>query len=188
VERERIAPATMALLWRLAGVLLPCALWLTKRNGEAGLVLVLLLTILGLARWRFALPAWTTLVDQTACVAVASVFWPDAAFALALPVFDSFLTARPAYALPSLVSLFFLRAWSLPVAAAISVAALAGLAVQLWRYQILRARREADRDRRERYELESLKGELLSATLRVARMAESSWIRPGVASQKAWSS
>ncbi|MCX7028544.1 MAG: histidine kinase, partial [Spirochaetes bacterium] len=31
---------------------------------------------------------------------------------------------------------------------------------------------EADRDRRERYDLESLKGELLSANVRVARMAE----------------
>jgi len=172
VDRQRITPGTMALLWRLTGVLLLCALWLVQRNGEAGLILVLLLAIAGLARWRFALPAWTTLVDQVACAAAAAVFWQDGAFAFALPVFDSCLAARPAYALPAFAALFLLRAWSLPVAAALGAAALAGFAVHLWHHQLLGARQEADRDRRERYELESLKGELLSANVRVARMAE----------------
>jgi two-component system sensor histidine kinase DesK len=161
----------MALLWRLAGVLLLCALWLAQQNDEAGLILVLLLAILGLARWRFTIPPWTVLVDQAACVA-ALALWPGAALACALPVFDSCLAARPAYALPAFAALFLLRAWSLPVAAALGAAALAGFAVHLWHHQLLGARQEADRDRRERYELESLKGELLSANVRVARMAE----------------
>jgi hypothetical protein len=136
------------------------------------LILVLFLATLALARWRFAVPAWTTLVDQAACAAASAFVWRDAAFAFALPIFDSCLPARPAYALPALAALCLLGAWSLPVAASVGVAALAGFAVHLWAYQLQGARREADRDRRERFELESLKGELLSANVRVARMAE----------------
>ena len=153
-------------------MLLLAGLWLTARGSEIGLVLILALATLGLARWRFPLPAWTTLVDQAACAAVAAVFWPDAALAFALPVFDCCLAALPAYAIPAIVALFLLHAWSLPVAAAMTVATLAGLAVRLWKRQLHEARGEADRDRKERYDLESLKGELLSANVRIARMAE----------------
>ena len=153
-------------------MLLLVGLWLAAPMSEIGLVLILVLATLGLARWRFPLPVWTTLADQAACAAVAVAFWPDAALAFALPVFDSFLAARPGYSLPALAALFLLRAWSLPVAAAVAAAALAGLGVHLWRRQLREARSEADQDRRERYDLESLKGELLSANVRIARMAE----------------
>ena len=171
MDLDRIAPGTVALLWRLLGVVLLCGLWLAAPEGEVGLILILALATLGLARWRFPLPAWTTLADQAACAAVLP-FWPAAAFAFALPIFDSCLAARPAYVLPALVAIFLFRAWSVPLAAVAGAAALAGLAAHLWRRQLMGARREADRDRRERYELESLKGELLSANVRVARMAE----------------
>jgi signal transduction histidine kinase len=161
----------VALLWRLAGVILLGGLWLEAPGNEVGLILVLVLVILGLARWRFPLPAWTTLADQAAGVLVLSV-WPPAAFAVTLPVFDAFLSARPAYALAAIVALFVFRAWSFPLAAALGTAALAGFSVHLWRRQLGGARAQADRDRRERYDLESLKAELLSANVRVARMAE----------------
>ncbi len=100
---------------------------------EIGLILILVLAILGLARWRFPLPAWTTLADQAACAAVAAVFWPDAAFAFALPGLR-FLPRGPALRTPfrRVVALFLLRAWRLPVTAAIAAAALAGLTVHLW--------------------------------------------------------
>ncbi|MCX7030888.1 MAG: sensor histidine kinase, partial [Spirochaetes bacterium] len=152
MDQQRITPGTVALLWRLLGVILLCGLWLAAPGSEIGLILVLLLATLGLARWRFPLPAWTTLADQAACAATLP-FWPEAAFAFALPVFDACLAARPAYILPTLVALFLLRACSLPVAAAMAVAALAGLAVYLWRRQLQEARSEADQDRRERYDL-----------------------------------
>jgi len=171
VDFQRITPVTVALLWRLAGMLLLCGLWLSAPGSEVGLILVLALAILGFARWRFALPAWTTLVDQAAGAVVAAFSWPSAAFAFALPAFDACLAARPAYALPILVALFVLRAWSLPVAAALAAAALAGFAVHLWSVQLQGARAVADRDRRERYEQESLQSQLLAANLLVARMA-----------------
>jgi two-component system sensor histidine kinase DesK len=152
-------------------VTLLCGLWLAGPKNEVGLILVLLLATLGLARWRFSLPAWTTPMDQAAVAAVLP-FWPPAAFAFALPAFDACFAARPAYALPAMVALFVFRAWSFPLAVVMAAAGLAGFAIHLWRGQLLGARDEADRDRRERYELESLKSELLTANVRVARMAE----------------
>jgi two-component system sensor histidine kinase DesK len=171
VDRQRITPATMALLWRVGGTILLGSLWVAEPAGEAPLVSILSLLILGLARWRFSMPPWTVLVDQAIC-AVALALWPGGALAFALPIFDSCLAARPALALPALVALSLLRAWSIPSAAAAVAGALAGCVIHLWSFQLLGARREADRDRRERYELESLKGELLAANVRVARMAE----------------
>jgi two-component system sensor histidine kinase DesK len=172
VDAARITPATVALLWRIAGVVLLCWLWLSAPASEIGLILILVLATLGLARWRFPLPAWTTLADQAACAAVAAFFWPPAALAAALPAFDACLAARPWFAVPALAALFVLPAWSLPEAGVLAASALAGFAVHLWHRQLRDAREEADRDRRERYDLESLKSELLSANVRVARMAE----------------
>ena len=171
MDRRSITPGIMALLWRIACLLMLCVFWIVRQGDELGLILVLLLTISALARWRFPMPAWSTLADQAACAAVA-VFRPDAAFALALPVFDSCLFFRPAYALPGLVILALLRAWSLPVAIVMGVGALAGYSVYLWNHQLQATQKEADQDRRERYDLESLKSELLSANVRIARMAE----------------
>jgi two-component system sensor histidine kinase DesK len=173
VDRQGIAPGTMALLWRLMGLSLLSALWIARKSDETGLILVLVLAVLALARWRFTLPAWTTLLDQAACI-VAALFWPDARFAFTLPVFDSFLAMHPEYSLPTLVALVVLRGWSIPAAAALGAAAAAGASIHLWARQLWRARGEADRERRQRYELESLKGELLSANVRVARLAEMS--------------
>jgi len=50
VDRQRITPGTVALLWRLAGVLLLVGLWLAAPMSEIGLVLILVLATLGLAR------------------------------------------------------------------------------------------------------------------------------------------
>ncbi len=90
MDQQRITPGTVALLWRLVGVILLCGLWLAGPKNEIGLILVLLLATFGLARWRFPLPAWTTLADQAVCAAALS-FLPPAAFAFALPVFDACL-------------------------------------------------------------------------------------------------
>jgi len=171
VDRQRITPDTVALVWRLEGVVLLCGLWLAGPANELGVILSLLLLTLGLARWRHPLPSWTTLADQAACAAVLP-FWPPAAFAFALPAFDACLAAGPWFAVPALAALFAFRAWSFPLAVVLAAAALAGFAVHLWQRQLREVRQEADRDRRERYELESLKAELLSANVRIARMAE----------------
>jgi two-component system sensor histidine kinase DesK len=133
--------------------------------------LILFLCIMSLARWRFALPAWTVLIDQAACAAVMQL-WPQAAFALALPVFDATVAARPWLALPVIV---MLAAWTpvgLPLVAVIGCAGAAGVTVLLWGRGVARLRREADADRREKYELARLRDDLLVAGVQTARAAE----------------
>jgi two-component system, NarL family, sensor histidine kinase DesK len=171
VDRQRITPATTALVWRTAGTALLGALWVAESASDVALVLLLCVLVMGLVRWRFSLRAWTVLVDQALCAA-ALALWPGGGYAFALPVFDACLAASPALALPALAALTLFRAWSIPSAAVVIAAALAGWVIHLWVFQLQGARLEADRDRREHYELESLKGELLAASVRIARMAE----------------
>lgn len=157
-------------MWRLAGIALLGALWVAPQMDEIGMVLMLVLAILGLARWRFSFPVWTTILDQAACV-LAATLRPEAGFALALPAFETFLTFRPLYLIPSLAAATILGFWSGPFAATLAAAAFSGLTIHLWNEQVVWALRESDRDRKERYELEQLKAELLTANVRIARIA-----------------
>jgi len=157
-------------MWRLAGIALFGALWVAPQTDEVGMVLMLVLAILGLVRWRFTLPAWTIILDQAACT-IAATLRPEAIFALTLPAFETFLVFQPVYLIPALAAVTVLRLWSGPLAATLGTAAFAGLTIHLWSEQVLWARRESDRDRKERYELERLKAELLTANVRIARMA-----------------
>jgi two-component system, NarL family, sensor histidine kinase DesK len=172
VDQERITPATTAFLWRILGIALLAVLWFRGGSGPESLILVLFLAILAIARWRFPrFPAWTVLLDQAACGA-AMLLWPNAAYGLALPVLDAVFAGEPWLSLPVLVIVTATGSWSLPFAAALLCAVIAGASVRLWARQLESARRDADRDRRDRYDLESLKAELLAANVRSARMAE----------------
>jgi signal transduction histidine kinase len=111
------------------------------------------------------------LLDQAACAAVATL-WPAAAFGLALPVFDAAVAGSPWFALPVVVILFAWNLWTVPLVAAICVAAAAGAIVLLWGRETARLRQEADADRREKYELTQLKEDLLVANVQTARTAE----------------
>jgi two-component system, NarL family, sensor histidine kinase DesK len=172
VDQERITPATTAFLWRILGISVLAVSWLPGRHGAETLVLVLVLAILAIARWRFPrMPAWTVALDQTAC-GCAMLLWPEAAFGLILPAFDAVLAGEPWLSLPVLVIVTAMDAWSVPLAAALPCAVLAGWGVRLWTRQLESARRDADRDRRDRYDMEGLKAELLASNIRSARMAE----------------
>jgi signal transduction histidine kinase len=172
VDRQRISPTTIALLWRILGISILAAIWIASRLRDEILVLVLFLCIMSIARSRFPLmPAWTVMLDQAACGA-AMLLWPVAAFGLDLPVLDAAIAGAPWLAFPALVVITVMGAWSLPLAAALLCAALTGCSIRLWAQQLEAAHRDADRDRRERYDLESLKSELLASNIRAARMAE----------------
>lgn len=167
-----ISPSASTLGCRFLGLSFLTALWFRDRSGTEGLILVLLLSTLSLARWRFPrFPAWTVLVDQAICGA-AILIWPDAAFGLAIPALDGVAAGFPWLALPALAIVSALGSWSIALAAALTCAACLGATARLWSREVAAARRDADRDRGERYELESLKTELLSANVRSARMAE----------------
>lgn len=169
---DTIPPSTMTLAGRLLGLSLMVALWLQGRGGAENLILVLFLCVLCLARWRFPrMPVWTVVFDQAAC-GVAMSAWPDAAFGLVIPILDSSAAGVMWLALPALAIVFARGSWSVPLASAFSCAVFFGWTVRLWSQELEAARHDSDRDRRERYDLESLKAELLSANIRSARMAE----------------
>ncbi len=166
------SPPAMALAWRLLDLSVLVVLWLQGRYGAEGLVFVLVLGIAAVARWRFPrMPAWTVVFDQAACGAVM-LLWPDGVYGLAIPILDASAAGAPWLAFPALAIIAAQGAWPFPLVAAFFCALLSGWALRLWSLGLDEARRDADRDRRERYDLESLKGELLSANIHSARMAE----------------
>jgi two-component system, NarL family, sensor histidine kinase DesK len=172
MDHQRITPAAIALLWRLTGAALLGGFALGGRGGEIGLVLVLSLCVLGIARWRFPrMGAWTLLLDQ-AVSAAALFFWPGAAFGFSQPLFDAAAAGAPWLFIPALVVVTARGLWSFPLAAALAAAGISGLALFSWSRQLDAARHDADRDRRDRYDLESLRAGLLEANLSSARMAE----------------
>jgi two-component system, NarL family, sensor histidine kinase DesK len=170
-ESTRLAPPGAAVAWRLLGEVILCILWIQGPDAPAGLALVLFLSIMSLARWRFPLPTWTILLDQAACAAAVTL-WPGAAFGLALPVFDAAAAGVPWLALPVIIIAFVLNLWTLPLAAALCLSAGAGASILLWGRQVQGLRREADEDRREKFELARLKDDLLVAGVHTARTAE----------------
>ncbi|MBN2980181.1 MULTISPECIES: sensor histidine kinase [Cohnella] len=163
-------PGTGIALWRFAGLLLLAALWLSGRSGVAGVVLLLFLAIMAAARWRLALPGWTVLLDQAACLACTAA-WPEAWYALALPAFEAALAGRLWLALPAASVLLLSDRPALISLAVLAQGALGGWAMRAWSVQLTASRREADRARRDRYELEHLKTELLQANVDAARLA-----------------
>lgn len=170
-EWEVWTPKTSTIIWRILGLLLLCLLWLRGHSSEVGVVLLLFLIVMALARWRFALSGWTVLIDQAACL-VTIQFWPDAVFGLVMPVFEGMLIGQPWFVLPGLIWSIFYSQMSIPLAVALVQAGFSGWTIHGWFLETKVYRQEADRERRDRYELESLKGELLLANAQVARMAE----------------
>lgn len=150
--------------------LLLAAYWLGDSGEEIGAVLLVILLLGVVARWRFTLPAWTVLMEQLACAMVA-IFWPGALLGLTLPLFETVRLGQPWFFLPGLISLVLLP---FPVAYGVLLLAtsMGALMVRSWSLESQYYRREADQQRRDRYELERLKTDLLQATIETTRLAE----------------
>ncbi|WP_078378924.1 sensor histidine kinase [Sutcliffiella halmapala] len=164
-------PKTSTLLWRVLGLLLLSLFWLTSQSSEFGVILLLFLAVMALARWRFSLPGWTVLIDQAACLMML-FSWEDAWLALSLPIFEAFRSGKKRYLIPSLIALLFYAELSIALISLSVLAAFSGLVIRSWEQQMEQYRLEVDRERRTRYELEVLKRELLLANAKAARTAE----------------
>lgn len=167
---RQLDPRTSTTIWQVTGLLLLTLLWLSGPGRVAGVVLLLLLTIMALARWRFSLPAWTVLLDQLFCLGTVP-FWPGAVYGLGLPLFEAVRGGRAWLFIPGLLGCIYFQS-SLPLVVVLLQAALSGWVIRAWAEEAGVYRDEADRQRRERYELESLREELLTANVQIARMAE----------------
>ncbi|MBO0992646.1 sensor histidine kinase [Bacillus sp. SD088] len=169
---EVLTPLTCTFIWRSLAILLFGLFWLLNDVGEAGILLLLFLTTMVLVRGRVDMPAWTTLIDQAACI-ITSVFWPDAWFALAFPFFEVMLKGKPWFIMLSITVFFLVESQlSLLLLTILFAASFTGMAIYHWSKGIDAYKQEADRERRQRYELENFKRELLLASVQSAKVAE----------------
>ncbi|ADU29562.1 sensor histidine kinase [Evansella cellulosilytica] len=160
------------IIWRTTGLLLLFFLWLMSDSREVGVILLLFLAIMSGARARFRLPGWTSIIDQAACF-IAMLYWEPAAFFLAIPLFEAFLSRKIMYSIPIMIFPFvYSELLSLTLIVVYIQSALSGAMISGWRKEATIYLQEADRQRKDRYELESLKEELLFANVEGARMAE----------------
>ncbi len=170
-EGDSQGPRTFAILWRMLGLLLLALLWLQDQGDKLGVVLLLFLSIMALARWRFELPSWTVLFDQAACF-ILMPFWPNAAYGLAISLFEINLNGTIYFAAPIAIFLLFGSQMSLPLTAVYLQSIFSGRIIRGWHREKGLYQQEADWQRKDRYELESLKGDLLVANVQAARNAE----------------
>ena len=172
VEKRIADFPSWALAWRALGLFALGAVWLREGSKGEGLLVILCLAIAALARWRFPrLPPWSLLFDQAIC-GLGFALWPGALYGFSLPLFDSFSLGAAWLALPLLAATTLAGGWSLSLALAFAVAALAGHGLRRWSEDLGGAIEAADRDRGERYALEDLKADLVAASVRSARLAE----------------
>ncbi|KHF39355.1 sensor histidine kinase [Halalkalibacter okhensis] len=170
-KRENWSSETATILWRFVGLLLLCLLWLQSDGGKAGVILLLFIAIMTLARWRFQLTGWTVFLDQAVCF-MFIMYSPLASFALAMPLFEGMYKRKIWLALPILIFVLLYSETSLLLVAVLIQAGLSGAILGGWANERKLYQQEADHQRRDRYELENLKEELLLANVQGARLAE----------------
>ncbi|TDQ40887.1 sensor histidine kinase [Aureibacillus halotolerans] len=166
-----MTPATSALLFRGTGVLLLSMHWLLSAQNETGMVFILFLTVMGLLRWHFSFPVWTIALDVIVVI-TASMFWPDAWYGIAIPVFEGLRLGTLYSLLLVPMAMIMMNQMSTSLLSVLFLSILYGAGLFCWERQLEKARKEADRERRERYALEALQTDLLSANVMVSRMAE----------------
>ncbi|NLY45705.1 MAG: sensor histidine kinase [Tissierella sp.] len=156
---------------RILGLLLLCLLWIRDNGSQIGVILLLFLITMTVCRWRFNLPPWTLLIDQIVCLAMIP-FWANASFAVAMPIFEAVAIGKIIFSLPVLALILINNQMSFPLVVVFIQAGFIGWVIRSWSLETNKYQKELNQQRRERYEQEELKRELLSANIKVARMSE----------------
>lgn len=156
--------------WRFIQIGVLLHLWIMGEYTVISFILILLLLVLASLRWRFRLPLWTVLVDAFICI-LYMPYTEIASYGLALPIFELALSGKRLVALALVVGLTcFIPSnflfWSYFQAFFIGSFSALTLSIQ----QIYK--READEQRKARYELERIKADLLEANRLTSHQAE----------------
>ncbi len=139
-------------------------------SGLTGLFLFLQMSILMLVRWRFPKMKWTLAIDQ-AIVFIAAATWESGAYFLTLSVFEAVYLGYPIIALPALYYCFLYK--QEPYFCLMLIQGFfAGFSLWGWQKYQKNALKRIDEDRKRYYEAESLKQDLLNASIQTAKMAE----------------
>lgn len=168
---ETWTPKNSIVIVRILGLFLLLNLWIRGDSNEVGVALLLFLMIMSLIRWRFNTPKWMLFIDQVVCL-LTMYFWEDAAFGLIIPIFEAILIGNIWIIMPGFIYIIIFNILSFPLIITFIQAAFLGKIIYNWSLDTDIYHKELDIQRYDRYELEELKGELLVANTKVARMAE----------------
>ncbi|MCL2236522.1 MAG: histidine kinase [Defluviitaleaceae bacterium] len=161
-----INPRFCFMIVNIAGFLLLFAHWAFTGGGVLGVFLLMFLSVMTLARWRFPKFSHAVWVDAVACIA-AAILGEHSLYPLALPLFAA------AYYRHYLVlmTFAFVAADFYPTAAILlGLSALSGVFLGLWEWGVSKEREKRDDTTGRFYELQSLQDELTSAMSKVEQM------------------
>ncbi|WP_194842145.1 sensor histidine kinase [Gracilibacillus salitolerans] len=164
-------PMLYVNIWRFLNIAVLIHLWIILETTINSFILILLLLIMTSLRWRFPLPIWSVLVDAIMCL----LFFPSTVigyYGLALPIFELSLKKKGLFSLLFFAGVFFpsspsnLLFWYYLQAFFFGTFS----SITLENQEIYKL--EADEQRRDRYELERIKNNLLEANQSVYQQAE----------------
>ncbi|TCT16131.1 signal transduction histidine kinase [Natranaerovirga pectinivora] len=164
-----ISPEIYGTIYRLIGVILLCLLWIRTDSTIVGFFFTLFIVNMMLLRWRFNQLHWTLIIDVLVCISV-SVIWPYGLYGLVLIVFNTLFINIGLLVLPIAIYVFVQGDYPLMVMLIQSL--FVGFLLEKWKAQKNKDLAQIDFNSQKRRELESLKDELLTANIQVARMAE----------------
>jgi signal transduction histidine kinase len=149
--------------------------WWYTNNNPIGVALVLVLSSTTLIRMQFTNSLLIVLIEEIVCL-IAIHYWPMSVFALILPVFEGGILGAPLVFISALVIIFF-NCVSLELGVILTFNIMAytmGYILKAWKDREKVYLNAADSERKQRYEVEILKNELLTANNDVARLVETS--------------
>lgn len=157
--------------WRYLNIIFLVHLWLVGEAATNTFILILLILVMTTLRWRFQLPMWSVILDVIICL-IFLQYADIAYFVLAIPIFELALKGR------GLLSLMLLI---VPFAAPVPSSLLFWYFLQAcffgtYSYMTLSnreaAQKDADIQRKQKYDLEQDKAELLAANQSTSHHAE----------------
>ncbi|GAK14389.1 LOW QUALITY PROTEIN: putative two-component system sensor kinase [Geomicrobium sp. JCM 19039] len=161
----------MVNVWRFMNIFFLIALWIGQGVDLSGFLFVLIFAVLISLRWRIELPDWTIMIDLLLCV-VFIPFWDSSAYGLLLPAFEMMRRKKISICIIVMFILVVYQLDSLFLLWFLFQAGLFGVWTGEADVQRAESLKEADQERKARYELEAVKEELLKASRDAAHLAE----------------
>lgn len=146
--------------------------WFTNGN-SVGIALILVLSSTTLIRMQFSNSFWFVLLEEVVCFAMIP-YWPRAGLAIILPSFEAGILGSVLYLAPGLLIIILqVSAVNSGIIIMLSLMAFSiGFILKAWNERENVYLKAADRERKQRYEMEQLKNEILSSNIEIAKLVE----------------
>lgn len=147
--------------------------WWFMDNSPYGIALILVLSSCALIQMQFTNSPLLILIEQFSCTFV-SLLWPGALFSLSLPAFETGVSGS-LLSLLTLLGIILFKATKINIGMLLIIylfAFFTGYILKAWNDRELLYKTAADRERRQRYELEKLRNELIVVNNEVGKLAE----------------